>query len=40
VSGEQAQLQEITRRYNAFYRKVEVPGSAMATPLTIPRFCT
>ena len=30
VSGEQAQLQEITRRYNAFYRKVEVPGSAMA----------
>lgn len=30
VSGEQAQLQEITRRYNAFYRKVEVPESAMA----------
>ncbi|MDQ5768548.1 SCO family protein [Thiothrix subterranea] len=30
VSGEQAQLQEITRRYNAFYRKVDVPGSAMA----------
>lgn len=30
VSGEQAQLQEITRRYNVFYRKVDVPGSAMA----------
>jgi len=30
VSGEQTQLQEITSRYNAFYRKVEVPGSAMA----------
>ncbi|WGZ94634.1 MAG: SCO family protein [Candidatus Thiothrix putei] len=30
VSGSQAELLEITRRYNAFYRKVEVPGSAMA----------
>ena len=30
VSGTQAELQEITRRYGAFYRKVEVPGSAMA----------
>lgn len=30
MSGTQAELQEITRRYGAFYRKVEVPGSAMA----------
>ena len=30
VSGTQAELQEITRRYGAFCRKVEVPGSAMA----------
>jgi protein SCO1/2 len=30
VSGTQPVLQEITQRYNAFYRKVEAPGSAMA----------
>lgn len=30
LSGTQPELQEITRRYNAFYRKVEAPGSAMA----------
>lgn len=30
LSGTQPELQEITRRYDAFYRKVEVPGSAMA----------
>ena len=30
VSGAQVALQEITRRYGVFYRKVEVPGSAMA----------
>lgn len=30
LSGTQPELQKITRRYGAFYRKVEVPGSAMA----------
>lgn len=30
LTGTQPQLQEITRRYGAFYRKVDVPGSAMA----------